>query len=155
MRQNKREFSARERYKSKEMKPEEFQKISSQKWKPLKLEAEDVPASMRGLPAKVVAIFGSASLDTPNPVADGDPDYGQVGGIDVYRTAEVEDGVALNKDWYVIRRDPNTEKLYIIGPIRDAEHWIDEFPDRLAFALSSGVEAALKLMRKPEEDSDC
>jgi len=139
------EPSARERYEAAKMSRGEFDRLRRGEWAPVSLDAASRPAFLSNLPAaKIVATFGSASLDRANPVTDGNPDHGQVGGIDVYRVAEAEDGVAINKDWYAIYQDPDhDDQFYVIGPQQDAEHWINTIPNRLAFAEPASVEASI------------
>ena len=135
------ELDARQRHKATKMSREEFLRFCRPNWAPVKIERDELPSELSGLPDKVLAVFGSGSLDDRNPQADPNPDRGQVGGIDVYREAEAEDGVKFNKDWYAVHYDPRTPNtFYLLGPKRDAEHWIDEIPTRLVFADPSSVE---------------
>lgn len=137
---------ARTRAAAKQMTKEEFERLLRRKWSPVSLDKGTGPAFLANLPEdKVVALFGSASLAEPNPNADGNAAHGVVGGIDVYRSAEVKDGVALNKDWYAIYQDPDDpDKSFVIGPQRDPEHWIDAIPPRLAFAEPASVDKAIQ-----------
>ncbi len=138
-------LTARQKYEALKLTREEFQALNARTWEPVKLEKASIPACLQGLPNdKVVAVFGSGSLVTPNPLADGNADRGQVGGIDVYRAAEETDGVSLNKDWYAIHFDPDDPNiLYVVGPKQDAEHWIDTIPSRLLFAEVAGVDGSI------------
>jgi len=112
---------------------EELDNITTKDWTPVKLEKKTTPKFLQGIPdGKVISMFGSSSIAQQNPLADGNPDFGQIGGIDVYRFAEEKDGVKMNKDWYTIFSDPyNKNQFYVIGPKRDKEHWIDDIPERL------------------------
>ena len=129
------------------MSPEEFAHFCRPAWTPVKFDQTTVPASLKGLPDKVIAVFGSGSLSEQNPLADGNHDRGQVGGLDVYREAEERDGVKINKDWYAVHYDPATPTVfYLLGPQRDVEHWIDEIPARLVLAEPASVGKAIVSM---------
>lgn len=137
-------LTARERYEALKMTGEEFERFCRPAWAPVKFDRATLPTGLKGLPDKVIAVFGSGSLSDQNPVTDGNPDHGQVGGLDVYREAEEQDGVEINKDWYAVHYDPATpDVFYLLGPKQDAEHWIDEIPARLALAHPVSVKAAL------------
>jgi hypothetical protein len=62
---------------------------------------------------------GESNIDTEGAL---------VGGIDVYRYAP-DDPVALNKDWYAVHA-ASDGVLRVHGPIRNAEHWLNEVPAR-------------------------
>ena len=125
--------SKKKRFYAPKMTREEFGKILAKDWTPIEIKNGDVPKFLLNIPeAKVITMFGSGSLASKNPCNDFNRDQGQIGGIDVYRVAEEEDGVKINKDWYAVFEDPDdSDVLYIIGPEKDEEHWIDEIPDRL------------------------
>ena len=123
--------------KNKNITKQEFNKIQNKNWAPVILEDNDIPSILSGIPKeKLCLIVGSGSAATKNPEADGNLTLpNQVGGIDVYRYAEEKDDAELNKDWYRIVENPdNPDSLYLIGPIRDHEHWIDDIPERLVVA---------------------
>lgn len=137
-------LTPRQKYEALKMTPQEFEVLCQSNWAPVKLNAATLPACLSGLPSKVIAVYGSGSIVEPNPVTDGNRDQGQLGGLDVYREAEERDGVLINKDWYAIHYDPSTpEVFYLLGPKKDAEHWIDEIPKRLALAEPQSVEREL------------
>jgi hypothetical protein len=147
-------LSARQRFEEKKLTRAEFERICRPGWVPVRLDQATIPTALGGLPANVLAAFASASVSDPNPLADGNPDRGQVGGIDVYREAEEADGVEINKDWYAIHIDPETpDVFYLLGPKRDHEHWIDEIPARLAFAESASVEESHSIARPDDRFS--
>lgn len=131
------QLDARQKYQAIKMTSSEFERLVKGKWQPVKLEGKSIPTFLKNLPDdKVLAIYGSGSFAEQNPVADSNPDRGQIGGIDVYRKAEEQNGVDINKDWYAIYQDPDMpEQLYVLGPKQDAEHWINEIPDRLKLAF--------------------
>ena len=122
--------------KPKRMTHEEFQHVMDKQWEPVKLNPQLFPRWMRGIPPeKIHSVY--ASGDNPRPV----PTYTaddlknvtfNVGGIDVHRNAEPEDGVRINKDWYSVVWDPMVpDTLSVVGPIKPEDHWIDELPERL------------------------
>jgi hypothetical protein len=120
--------------KSKSMTVAEFERTLSLNWQPEVLPPERRPGWLRGIPdEKVYAVLGSGSIVIPPPHADQNATIrGQIGGIDVYRHAEPSDGVKLNKDWYRVVQDPDDpDHLFVLGPVRDQEHWIDALPARL------------------------
>lgn len=127
------EFDAKQKFHAAKMTLEEFNHLVRGEWKPVELRGNSIPHFLRNIPEKkVLAIYGSGSFAEKNPVADGNSDRGQIGGIDVYRVAEEKDGVAINKDWYAIYQDPQTpEIIFVVGPQQDREHWINDTPDRL------------------------
>lgn len=137
-------LDARTKSKAKQLTSEEFARLARNNWNPVKLDKILRPEFLNSVPdSKIIAVFGSASLETRNPDADGNAHHQSIGGIDVYRVAEERDGVAINKDWYAVylEHDQNgDESIYVIGPRKDAEHWIDIIPERLAFAEPSSVE---------------
>lgn len=109
-------------------------KVLSHNWEPVKLKKSDIPTIAGNLlDSKVHSIYASGSIDLANPERDGrTTTQGQIGGIDVYRHAEEKDGVKINKDWYRVLNDENSDEEYIVvGPYGGAEHWIDEIPERL------------------------
>ncbi len=123
--------------KKKRISLQEFQKFAPLDWKPVILENKALPNILRSIPKdKLCIVVASGSAAVTNPRADGNMTIpNQVGGIDVYRYAEESDGISLNKDWYrVIKDDTNADTLYLIGPVKDGEHWIDDIPNRLVSA---------------------
>jgi hypothetical protein len=132
------QLTARERYEASRMTRNEFDAMLNTGWHPREMGSSNRPAFLRNIPGgKLVAVFGSGSASTRNPVADGNPDHGQIGGIDVYRVAEATDGVAMNKDWHMVLPNPDDpNSLLVVGPKQDPEHWIDLLPERLRFALA-------------------
>jgi hypothetical protein len=125
--------SKKEIFYASKMTKDEFSLVLAKNWAPIEIKNEAVPKFLSNIPkVKVISMFGSGSLSSHNPCDDCNKDRGQIGGIDVYRVAETEDGVKINKDWYAIFEDPNdSNTLYVIGPERDQEHWINDIPDRL------------------------
>lgn len=140
-------LDAKAKNKAKELTAEEFARLCSGDWKPVRMDVGTRPAFLGSLPeSKIVAVYGSASLDTSNPNADGNAHRTSIGGIDVYRVAEDSDDVAINKDWYAVhyeREQDGSERIYVLGPRKDAEHWIDNLPVRLAFAERTSVESTI------------
>ncbi|MBK7411708.1 MAG: hypothetical protein IPI29_04045 [Ignavibacteria bacterium] len=138
-------LDARTKSKAKQLNSDEFARLTRSNWDPVELGKELWPKFLNSVPdGKIIAVFGSASLETRNPDADGNAHHGSIGGIDVYRVAEESDGVAINKDWYAVylEQDQNgAELIYVIGPRKDAEHWINIIPERFAFAEPSSVES--------------
>lgn len=129
------------------MNPAEFDKILRLDWEPEVMDQAEWPSWLKGIPEeKVYAVLASGSNTNLPPERDGNVTaHGQIGGIDVYRYAEPTDGVAFNKDWYRVIRDPSDpQHLYVVGPIRDNEHYLDELPERLQHF-------AAKIARVPPE----
>ncbi len=100
----------------------EFSEVQDRDWTSVELVGDAVPRFLSGIPRNVAHRF----------LASGQHNYSTegalVGGIDVYRHAP-DDPVALNKDWYAVRASGDAT-LRIEGPFRDAEHWLDEVPER-------------------------
>jgi len=105
----------------KTMRMDEFSDIQARNWTPVEFVGDAVPEFLSGVPRHVAFRFLASG---ENNAADS----ALVGGIDVYRRAP-DDPVALNKDWYAVRANADGV-LRVHGPIRDAEHWLDEVPRR-------------------------
>lgn len=103
------------------MRMDEFSDIQARNWTPVEFVGDAVPEFLSGVPRHVAFRFLASG---ENNAADS----ALVGGIDVYRRAP-DDPVALNKDWYAVRANADGV-LRVHGPIRDAEHWLDEVPRR-------------------------
>lgn len=100
----------------------EFSDVQDRDWTPVELVGDAVPRFLSGIPRNVAHRFlasGHHDCSTEGTL---------VGGIDVYRHAP-DDPVALNKDWYAVRASGDA-RLRVEGPFKDAEHWLDEVPER-------------------------
>ncbi len=120
----------------KPLKFSDFRFVFERDWTPIKLDDTTTPPLFQGIPPeKVYGIYASGQAPE-DPVqltaANLKVEFITVGGIDVFRHAEPEDGVRLNKDHYEVVFDPNDrEHLGIVGPLKDADHWTNELPPHL------------------------
>lgn len=122
------------RKRPKKMTSEEFGPIAEMRWVPVTLLGEGQPSWMRGIPDEIVQlVLASGTYIDPRIVqAQGVTISGVVGGLDIYRfdQDDVEKGVPINKDHYLIVIDPATQDaLLVLGPYEDHEHWLSQLPD--------------------------
>ena len=116
----------------KKMKREEFEPVfKKNKWLPYKLVGE-MPDWMKNIPqSKIHSIYASGS--SVKPIEESG--YKNViGGFDIFRYAEKEDGVNFNKDHVVVIRDlTNDDMLFVVETpaANDSEHWINDIPGEL------------------------
>lgn len=125
----------------KKMPEAEFLEIMDRKWAPVELIGDALPTWMENIPRNVINCVYASGIDFPSdmPVENPLPSSDLVGGIDIYRNAP-DDPVRLNKDWYSVIRDPESEKMLLVaGPYIDHEHWINDIPERLNGAEILGV----------------
>lgn len=121
----------------KTMARDEFKEVQDRDWTPVELVGDAVPDFLSRVPRDVAFRFLASGEN--NAGADG----AIVGGIDVYRHAP-DDPVALNKDWYAVHAYADGS-LSVRGPIKDAEHWLNEVPRRY-----DGIEALGRKREEPE-----
>ena len=119
---------------TKRMPKNEFDKIADRQWVPVMLAGDGSPYWIKGIPEdKVEYILASGTYIDPRVVELNGVTYGDaVGGIDVYRYDEkdVDKGSPINKDHYILVRDPHEDNLLLIyGPLKDNEHWLEQLPD--------------------------
>jgi hypothetical protein len=129
--------------KVKRMPYEQFDQVMQREWAPVQLMGTAIPGFLANIPTAILhSVYGSAT-STPS-VAYNDPRIPSaelLGGIDVYRYA-ADDPVELNKDWYAVVTIPNSESMLLVtGPFKDAEHWLNDIPNRLKGAEILGVPA--------------
>ncbi len=111
----------------------QFQAVMRRKWAPVQLIDDAIPRWLRSIPATVVhSVYASGSEDPGIPHSDPHvPSGSLIGGIDVYRKAP-DDPCELNKDWYAVIVIPGSDDMLLVrGPIKDAEHWLNDIPNRL------------------------
>jgi hypothetical protein len=121
----------------KTMARDEFKEVQDRDWTPVELVGNAVPEFLSRVPRDVAFRFLASGEN--NAAAVG----AIVGGIDVYRHAP-DDPVALNKDWYAVHACADGS-LRVQGPIKDAEHWLNEVPRRY-----DGIEALGRKREEPE-----
>lgn len=122
----------RNRYKQIEI--DEFISIAERKWVPVVLVADARPDWMRGIPEdRVELVLASGTFIDPRIVEANGVTYSEVvGGMDIYRFDEkdVDKGHPINKDHYIIVRNPAQEEfLLVAGPIIDDDHWLKGLPE--------------------------
>ena len=118
----------------------EFRPVFEHSWRPVMLQGEAIPPLLRNLPEDIGwGIIASGEIMATEPYSSRRIRQGRlVGGIDVYRHSP-DDPVAFNKDWYaVVASDAHPETLFVEGPWKNGEHWLDEIPARY-----SGVKVIL------------
>ncbi len=117
----------------KKMPEEQFIEVLKRNWTPVQLTGETIPMWLRNIPNDILhSVYASGGGGISSNYSGGAiPSGVLIGGIDVYRNAP-DDPVALNKDWYPVFSVTDTDTVFLIaGPIRDAEHWLNEIPSRL------------------------
>jgi hypothetical protein len=117
----------------KKMGVDEFEEVIDREWNPVRLDPNATPNFLSGIPdEKVHSIVASGTRLPGVHYSDKLVPSGElIGGIDVYRNAP-DDSVKLNKDWYAVLRDPNSDAIFLVsGPIKDDEHWIDQISPRV------------------------
>jgi hypothetical protein len=121
--------------KLKKMPLEEFAEVRQRDGLPVQLVAHAIPSWLHSVPDEILdCVHASGTLNVPHNAAYRStliPSGDLIGGIDVYRRAP-NDPVALNKDWYAVvtcKNEPTM--LFVDGPFKDAEHWLDQIPRRL------------------------
>jgi hypothetical protein len=132
--------------KVKRMPYEQFYQVMDREWVPVQLMGTAIPEFLQNIPKELVhSVYGSATFMPTTAYSDPRiPSGNLLGGIDVYRHAP-DDPVELNKDWYAVVTIPNGESMLLVtGPFADAEHWLNEIPDRLKGAEILGVPAKPK-----------
>ncbi len=111
---------------SRRLKPLEFSAfefVFDRDWKPVKLGEGTIPESLKTIPReKVYGVYASGQApDYPFAFTVADLEAVQItlGGIDVFRYAEPQDGVRFNKDHYEVIVDPSDPRqLAILGPLK-------------------------------------
>ena len=117
----------------KRMPYQQFIEVMKREWTPVRLVGDAIPEWLRGIPCDIMhSVYASGTLLSDVPYSGTPVPSGLlIGGIDVYRNAP-DDPVDLNKDWYPVITLPETDSMLLLaGPIKDAEHWLDEVPDQL------------------------
>jgi hypothetical protein len=117
----------------KKMPRDQFEHVMNLEWAPVKLEGGAIPGLLAGIPSGVLhSVYASGSPIPELFYSDHVMPSGfLIGGIDVYRNAP-EDPVALNKDWYAVIAFAGSDSMLLVrGPIKDAEPWLDDIPERL------------------------
>lgn len=111
----------------------EFNEIQQREWGAVQLVAGAIPEFLRGIPDEKLHSVVASGTRLPG-VGYSDhlvPSGELIGGIDVYRNAP-DDPVELNKDWYAVLRDPDSDAMVLVsGPFKDDEHWLDELSPRV------------------------
>lgn len=113
----------------------QFEAVRERNWVPVELVGEALPDWAKRIPKTIIhRVMASGGMMTSGVQYHGGavvPSEMLIGGIDVYRYAP-DDPVELNKDWYAVVVDPQRDDMLLVdGPIKDAEHWLNEIPSRL------------------------
>ncbi len=114
-------------------------------WAPVQITGPDIPNFLSGIPKDTVHSIYASGTHLPGLSYSDEsiPSGSLIGGIEVYRNAP-DDPFDLNKDWYAVVTLPETDSmLLVVGPNKDAEHWLNEIPERLKGAAILGVLAKL------------
>lgn len=126
----------------------QFEPVLQREWRPIELVGDAVPDFARAIPRDAGLRFlasgeaNAAEFYRSPRIASGT----RVGGIDIYRPSP-DDPVRFNKDWYAVIASPaDPDTLFVDGPIRDDEHWLDEVPRRY-----EGIEILGGNSKKTEE----
>jgi hypothetical protein len=117
----------------KKMSEEQFREILKRNWTPVQLAGNAIPSWLRNIPKDILhSVYASGGGGVPSNYSGGAIPAGVlIGGIDVYRNAP-DDPAEFNKDWYPVFSVKEVDEVFlVVGPIRDAEHWLDEIPGRL------------------------
>jgi hypothetical protein len=117
----------------KKMPEEQFIEVLKRNWTPVQLTGEAMPSWLQNIPKDILhSVYASGGGGIPSNYSGGAiPSGVLIGGIDVYRNAP-DDPVDLNKDWYPVFSIAEANDIFLVtGPIRDAEHWLNEIPSRL------------------------
>lgn len=117
----------------KKMPMSQFMAVMRRNWVPVELCGEAVPDWARNIPSEIShSIMASGTIFGGAPYSSEQIPSGElIGGIDVYRKSP-DDPVELNKDWYAVVVVPGTDGMLLVdGPFKDAEHWLNELPQRL------------------------
>jgi hypothetical protein len=129
--------------KLKKMPLEEFDEVRHRDGLPVQLVAQAIPCWLQSVPDEILdCVHASGTLNVPHNAAYRSaliPFGHLIGGFDVYQRAP-DDPVKLNKDWYAVvtcKSEPNM--LFVDGPFKDGEHWLDEIPRRLQRVEVLGV----------------
>ena len=133
---------------AKKMHFDEFEEVMKREWSAVRLDSSAVPEFLNGIPEEKVHSVVASGTQMPGIDYSDDfiPSGELIGGIDVYRHAP-DDPVELNKDWYAVLRDPDSDAMFLVsGPFKDDEHWLDEVSPRVRDA------EILALPKKPNED---
>ena len=118
---------------AKRMHLDEFKEVMKREWSTVRLDPGSVPEFLNGIPEK--KLHSVVASGTQLPGIDYSDRYLSsaelIGGIDVYRYAP-DDPVELNKDWYAVLQDPDSDAMFLVsGPFKDDEHWLDEISPRV------------------------
>jgi hypothetical protein len=140
----------------KKMPKEQFVEVMKRDWAPVKLESGAIPDWMNGIPHSVLnSVYASGGPFPGLPYPDSNiPSARLLGGIDVYRNAP-GDPVDYNKDWYAVLAVSGADSMLLIrGPIFDADHWLDQIPDRLQNVEILAVPPPVTVVYADESEDD-
>jgi len=121
----------------------QFLEVMKLEWAPVQLSGRNIPDFLQGIPENTLHSVYASGTHLPGFAYSDEsiPSGSLIGGIEVYRNAP-SDPVELNKDWYAVVTSPNADSmLLVVGPNKDAEHWLNEIPKRLTGAAVWAVPA--------------
>jgi len=112
----------------------EFTPIANRQWVPVMLVGDGRPDWMRCIPNDVVQLVlaSGTCIDPRMAEIAGKNIFDVVGGMDVYRYDKDDErkGFPINKDHYLIVRNPDTDDaLLVLGPRKDHNHWLEKLPE--------------------------
>lgn len=113
---------------------DELRLVQERNWMPVSFAGAALPSWLNGMPKEnLVATYGSGTYFDERIVQLGDQVIPYVvAGYDVFRYHKKDEaiGFPINKDHYVVIRDPASDERYlVIGPeILDGDHWFAELP---------------------------
>jgi hypothetical protein len=108
---------------------ENFMPIQGYSGLPVELQSNarfDWMKNMGNVPGLVHSVIASAI----NPIPNDEHSGFNVGGIEIYRNDSKDYPYVYNKDIYPILFGINPSGLIAVGPFKDNEHWLTQFPER-------------------------
>ncbi len=128
---------------SKKVDPTIANEILNQNWVRYEIVNEPLFPGLASIPSGVVAhVYFSGSWSSNAPYSSSAVKSGTlIGGAEIFRYSP-DDPVNYNKDSYAIVQIPGSGYVYVDGPFKDHEHWINDIPGRFVgtqIYIASGV----------------
>ena len=118
------------RMRIKKLRRVDFKPVMDCDWEPVRLTDESLPDFCRAIPRETAYMFLASGQHSADEIyRRGSVAGRRVGGFDVYRYSP-DDPCALNKDWYAVVDPDDGDFLWVDGPQKDREHWLNEIPER-------------------------
>lgn len=117
----------------KKVDPQIANDILNQNWVRYEIVNHSLFPGLDSIPSGVVAhVYFSGSFSANAPYSSSAVSSATlIGGAEIFRNSP-DDPVKYNKDTYAIVMIPGSGYIYVDGPFKDHEHWIDEIPNRFA-----------------------